>query len=123
MTNENGTNRNGAMFSEAPGSINFKFDYKGYKGIMLTLRAETGKEVLSKLDGAISALDKMGATPAGGNASASANVNGNAPMCPTHGTPGLKSKHGNGYYCPQKVAESGGGQDGSKPLYCKAKLV
>lgn len=122
MTTTNGTNGNGATFSEAPASLNLRFDYNGYRGVMLTLRANSGLDVLTKLDGALARLDKMGATPAGGNASASANGNANAPMCPQHGTPGLKSKHGNGYYCPQKVAESGGGEDGSKPLYCKAKL-
>jgi hypothetical protein len=116
MTNENG---NGATFSEAPASINLRFNYQGYNGIMLTLRAGSGLDVLAKLDGALIKLGKMGATPAGANGRA---ADPNAPLCPTHGTPGRKSTHGEGYYCPRKVAETGGGQDGSKPIYCKAKL-
>lgn len=129
MTNETTTNGNGATFSEAPASLNLRFDYQGFRGIQLTLRASTGKEVLTKLDGAMAALDKMGATPAGGQGGerngrgsyGNPPADPNAPMCPQHGTPMQASKHGNGFYCPQRVAESGGWQDGSKPLYCKAK--
>lgn len=115
-------------FTEAPASLNLRFDYNGFKGIMLTLRASTGLDVLAKLDGALAKLDKMGATPAGGiggerngRNAARPPADANAPMCPTHSMPMKKSNHGPGYYCPQKVAEAGGGADGSRPIYCKAK--
>lgn len=111
-TNGNEMNGNGATFNEAPASLNLRFDYNGFRGIQLTLRASTGKEVLTKLDGAMAALDKMGAMPAGGNTSVSAN--GNAPTCPTHGNgkgkPMAESNKWPGYYCPNK------NDDGS---YCK----
>ena len=125
------TNTNGSAppatavtFTEAPASLNLKFDYAGFTGVMLTLRANSGLEVLNKLDGALAKLDKMGATPTGQRA----NTNGNGasvapagtPICPTHGSPMKDSKHGGGFYCPRKVADTGGGADGSKPIYCKA---
>ncbi len=108
-------------FTEAPASLNLRFDYNGFKGIMLTLRASTGLDVLAKLDGALAKLDKMGATPAGGQggeryaaSAACPPADANAPMCPTHGN-GVgkdmdRSKHFAGWYCPNKM------QDGS---YCK----
>ncbi len=111
-----------ATFTEAPASLNLRFDYQDFKGIMLTLRANSGLDVLAKLEGALAKLDKMGATPAGGNANAARPpADANAPMCPTHNASMKKSNHGSGYYCPQKVAEAGGGADGSRPIYCKAK--
>ncbi len=114
-------------FTEAPASLNLRFDYDGYKGIMLTLRDESGLGVLTKLRGALKKLEEMGATPAGGQGgeryanAARPPADANAPMCPTHNASMKKSNHGPGYYCPQKVAEAGGGQDGSRPIYCKAK--
>lgn len=104
-------------FTEAPASLNLRFDYQDFKGIMLTLRANSGLDVLAKLEGALAKLDKMGATPAGGNANAArppADANGPRPDCPSHGN-GVgkdmdRSKHFAGWYCPNKMADG---------TYCK----
>jgi len=45
-------------------------------------------------------------------------ANGQAPLCPTHGTPMRESQYG-GWYCPVKVADDGG--DG-RPVYCRQKV-
>ncbi len=106
-------------FSEAPASINLRFNYKGYNGVMLTLRGPSGLDVLQKLDAALAKLDAIGATPHTGTPPRSthgSNENGSVPQCPQHG-PMKPSKHG-GYYCPKKIAEDGGN---GKPIYCKAK--
>jgi hypothetical protein len=136
MATKNSTNGNGTTvtaaaalpqpeihFTEAPASVNLRFNYRGYNGIQLTLRGNTGLEVLGKLDGALNKLEGLGATPATGTPPRNADSgNGSAPMCPTHGTPMKPSKRGGGWYCTQKVAETGGGDDGSKPIYCKATV-
>lgn len=109
-------------FTEAPASLNLRFDYDGYKSIMLTLRDETGLGVLTKLRGALKKLEEMGATPAGGiggeryanTARPPADANGPRPDCPSHGG-GVgkdmdRSKHFAGWYCPNKM------NDGT---YCK----
>lgn len=119
MTEINGTNGHPepATFSEAPASINLRFSYKNYHGIQLTLRANSGQEVLRKLSGALAKLAEMGATPAGAGAqSQGEDGNSAAPPCPTHGTLMKRSKHGDGHYCPQKIADDDGA---GRPVYCK----
>jgi hypothetical protein len=93
------------------------FNLEGY-AVALQIDGENGAELLGKVNAVVKKLGEMGATP---TKTATMPTNGNAPMCPTHNKPMLKSKHNGGYYCPVKVAESGGGADGSKPIYCKAK--
>jgi len=96
-------------FTEAPASVNLKFNYKGFSGVMLTLRASTGQEVLTKLDGALLALEKMGAIP---NGKLVSTANGDAPVCQYHGKM-KRSQHFAGWYCTHKVG------DGS---YCKEQV-
>jgi hypothetical protein len=43
---------------------------------------------------------------------------GDAPVCPTHGTPMRPGKRG-GFYCPKVILPDGG--DG-RPVYCKQKV-
>ena len=103
-------------WTEAPCSLTIKVNFHGYD-TLLTLRGESGADVLPKLTGAIDWLKANGGQPTPGR-----NGNGhsdpNAPVCPTHHTPMKRSKHSGGWYCPQKIAEDGG--DG-KPVYCKCK--
>jgi len=96
-------------FTEAPASVNLKFNYKGFSGVMLTLRASTGTEVLTKLDGALIALEKMGAIPNGKPVSSQ---NGDTPSCQHHGSM-KRSQHFAGWYCPKKL-------DNGK--YCSQKV-
>ena len=91
--------------------------YKGFNGIMLTLRAESGRDVLTKLDGALVALDKMGATPTttgpkpnGSNGTPTSG--GAAPVCKYHGEMKRSTKFA-GWYCSSKMG------DGS---YCKESV-
>lgn len=106
---------------EAPASATVRIEYKGYD-ILFTLRDSAGTELLKKLEGAIVHFEKLGIKPANGQSPRSANVaSGDAPSCPTHNKPMKPSGQGAGWYCPVKVAETGGGADGSKPIYCKAK--
>ena len=99
-------------WTEAPTSITVKFAIRGFD-TMLTLRGESGAEVLPKLQGALDWLQKAGASPTtrGGN--------GNAPLCPAHGSPMKRSKLGSGWFCPKKIAEDDGT---GKPVYCKEKV-
>ncbi len=76
---------------------------------MLTLRASTGQEVLTKLDGALIALERIGATP---NGKPGATVNGQAPTCQYHGKM-KRSQHFAGWYCTHKLG------DGN---YCKEQV-
>lgn len=75
-----------ATFTEAPASVTVKFVLDGFD-TMLTLRAETGQDVLRKLQGAMNALAEMGATPTNGHsANGKTASNGDEPqMCPIHG--------------------------------------
>jgi len=125
--------------TEAPVSANVKLVGANGADIMLTVRAgATVEQVTGVLDVMVKAInigkEKYNLSPAkahgfSGNANG-ASANGNAPaangsgispVCPTHATPMKQSQHGAGWYCPKRVAEMGGGADGSKPIYCKAK--
>jgi hypothetical protein len=121
MTQQQGPNGHPAgshHFTEAPASINLKFDYRGYRGVMLTLRAGSGLDLLTKLDPALDTLEKMGATPAAGRngrvPTAANGANGNAPACKYHGEM-RRSKRFSGWYCPAKMG------DGSS--YCQEKVM
>ena len=63
MTNENNNHANDFLFSEAPASWNTRYvDPDGFE-CQLTLRAETGQELLDKVSGAIAHLLKNGCQP------------------------------------------------------------
>ncbi len=53
--------------SEAPASITMKISYRGYDDILFSLRGDSGRDLLAKLDPAIDQLEEMGATPAARN--------------------------------------------------------
>ena len=65
-------------WTEAPASANIKFRLNGFD-TMLTLRADSGADLLPKLEAAMDWLAKKGATPTG-------NGNGQpeAKVCPVH---------------------------------------
>lgn len=104
-------------FTEAPASVELRFTLRGYD-CSLVLKDVTGQGALTRLDTAITHLEKIGSEP---NAPAPATnghaATGTAPICPTHGKPMKPSQRG-GWFCPVKLLED----DGSgKPVYCKAK--
>jgi len=108
-------------YTEAPASWNVRYRTPEGFDAMLTLRGESGAELLPKTAVAIEWLLEHDCTPhngyqAKGNGKPSGN--GNAPLCPTHGQPMKQSQYG-GWYCPVKVADDGG--DG-KPVYCRQKV-
>jgi hypothetical protein len=119
-TNTNGSAKpTPATFTEAPASLNFRFDYRGATGIQLTLRDVSGGALLGKIDAVIDHLEKMGATFSGGSGSApTPPAPAGAPTCPTHGKPMKQSQHG-GWFCPHKIADDDGA---GKPIYCKQKV-
>jgi len=97
MANNNNNHSNEFLFSEAPASWNTRYvDPNGFE-CQLTLRAETGQELLEKVDGAITYLQKNGCQPyhykvgyqGGNNKSMKSKGNGNQPddnpsWCPIH---------------------------------------
>jgi hypothetical protein len=112
-------------WTEAPSSATVRCTLNGYS-ILFTLRDETGQDLLPKVQAAISALEQMGAQPEGyrGNGHKGNGHNGNgsagdAPLCPTHGTPMKRSKRGSGWFCPQVVADDDGT---GRPVYCKQQI-
>lgn len=114
------------ILPEAPASASAKMTSPQGIEWLLTVRDFTVNGLLQKCKVLEDHLLKDGWTPASTSYGRSAAPNGHAdhgtaPLCPTHGTPMKQSKHG-GWYCPQKVAPTGGGSDGSKPIYCKAKV-
>lgn len=112
------------VFTEAPASINFRFDYRGAAGIQMTLRGASGLELLDRLNAAMDRLEFLGATfssntrPAPNAAPAgSASASGEAPMCPDgHGAMKPSKKTG-GWFCSKVIAESAG-----KKIYCQHKV-
>lgn len=54
---------NKIQLPEAPASVNFTYKRKDGFIVQLTLRDETGKEVLKRLDGAIAEIVKTGGAP------------------------------------------------------------
>jgi len=105
-------------FTEAPASVELRFTLRGYD-CSLVLKDVTGQSVLTRLDAAITHLEKIGSAPNATPAPATNGTaaNGTPPMCPIHNSPMKLSRHG-GWYCPAKILDD----DGSgKPVYCKAK--
>lgn len=104
-------------FNEAPASINLRFNYKGFSSIQLTLRGESGSDLLTKLDTVLGRLETMGATPTGnergggGQQAAPATNGAPIPVCEFHGEM-APSKKFKGFYCRHKMG------DGS---YCKSE--
>lgn len=84
------TTNGAAPLFEAPASVTVKIDYKGYTGILFTLRGHSGGEVLQKLDAAIAWLDEHGAVPTSGHG----NGNGSAPAP----TPVAANEDGENYF-------------------------
>jgi len=116
---------------EAPASLNTYYISPGGFRWQFTIRPGlAAKEMTALLERARKAeewLTKKGYTPyvpfKTGNANAGGQQaggnGGEAPLCPTHGKPMLPSKHGEGYYCPVKIAEDDGT---GKPVYCKQRV-
>lgn len=95
--------------AEAPASVTIRSRLRGYD-VMLTLRGESGADVLPRTLAALSWLDANGATPTAEPARRGgppAPADPNAPRCPEHGSPMRQGARG--WYCPRK------GDDGA---YC-----
>ncbi len=93
-------------WTDSPASLTVKFLLGGFDS-MLTLRAETGTELLRKLAVMLQALNEMGAQPTTGYRSQPATANGNGngngnghqaeeqpPLCAIHGTLMVKRQNG-----------------------------
>jgi hypothetical protein len=111
---------------EAPASASAKMVSPQGIEWLLTVRDFTVNGLLHKAKVLEDHLLKDGWTPARngyGRSTAPAGdapaANGAAPLCPTHKTPMKPSKHGKGFYCPQKVADDDGT---GKPVYCKQTI-
>jgi hypothetical protein len=89
-------------WTEAPASVKLKFEFRGFD-TMLTLRGESGAEVLPKLEAAITWLGEHGA---GGLLTLSSG-NGNEPetkVCPLHGVAMKKrEKYGDVWWSHQAI--------------------
>ena len=122
------TNTNGnaptapPSFSEAPASATVEaYDSSGRRWLLTTRAATTG-ELLTRLPVLTGWLDDHGwqaRTPGKAQARGDAanSVQGEPPLCPTHQKPMKPGKNG-GWYCPVKLLEDGG--DG-RPVYCKQR--
>jgi len=81
-------------FSEAPASWNVRYHQNGYD-CQLTLRAETGAELLKKTGAALEWLQANGATPTTGKPATTPATNGNgAPAAVPQSDPGWCKLHG-----------------------------
>lgn len=124
MTNQIKTQTNGnsepqaPTFTEAPASLNLRFDYRGATGIQLTLRDVTGGALLTKLDSVLNHLEKIGATFAPAAAARPSQVApAGTPVCPDgHGPMKASTKKEGQFFCPHVIAESAG-----KKIYCQQK--
>jgi len=107
-------------FQEAPASWTVRYYKEGFS-CMLTLRGNSGGEVLRRAEVALQYLTEQGCVP-----DVSWNSKGEetkeakeaAPRCPTHGTLMKQSRSG-GWFCPHKVADDDGT---GKPVYCKQRI-
>jgi hypothetical protein len=112
---------NERTWTEAPASVNVKFSFEGYD-TMLTLRGESGGDVLPKLREAIGWLRGHGAQPTAGT---NGNGAGHGPtvdegphVCPIHNVPmKRREKHGDVWYSHKAIGPNGaefwcrGGED------------
>lgn len=110
-------------FTEAPASINLRFDYRG-ANIQLTLRESSGLVLLNKLDVVMDHLENRGAVfsgqRSGGNAGA-AGESAAGPVCPDgHGPMKPSTKKPGEYFCPATV---GNHPQTGKKLYCAHKIT
>lgn len=106
-----------ATWTEAPASVNVRAHFRGFD-VLLTLRADTGRDVLARLGAALDYLEANGATPTAAR-SGSAQAPADAPTCPTHGRPMRQGRRG-GWFCPVKVSDDEG--DG-RPVYCRQRVT
>lgn len=102
------------VWTEAPASVNVRAQLRGFD-VMLTLRGDTGRDVLARLGAALDYLEAHGAAP---TTARPGGALADAPACPTHGAPMRQGKRG-GWYCPAKLADDGG--DG-RPVYCRQRV-
>jgi hypothetical protein len=112
-----------AALPEAPASASAKMISSNGIEWLLTTRDHTVNGLLTKVKVMEEHLLKDGWTPARNGYARSVAPTGDAPtsegaapVCPMHGTPMKASKHGKGFYCPQKIADDDGT---GKPVYCK----
>lgn len=110
--------------SEAPASVNVKVNYRGYD-VLVTLRGPSGRDVLTRLDGALTWIETRGGTstlpPMGCAPLATVDVQGGnghdgPPVCPTHGRAMKRNRRDDGWFCSAKVAEDDGT---GRVAYCK----
>ena len=121
QTNGNGHTPAPASFSEAPASATVEaYDSSGRRWLLTTRAATTG-ELLTRLPVLTGWLDDHGwQARAAGKASqgdAANSVPGETHLCPTHQKPMKPGKNG-GWYCPVKLLEDDGT---GKPVYCKQR--
>ena len=119
------TNTNGnaptapPSFSEAPASATVEaYDSSGRRWLLTTRAATTG-ELLTRLPVLTGWLDDHGwqaRTPGKAQTQGDA-APADAPLCPTHQKPMKPGKNG-GWYCPVKLLEDDGT---GKPVYCKQR--
>ena len=107
-----------ASFSEAPASATVEaYDSSGRRWLLTTRAATTG-ELLTRLPVLTGWLDDHGwQARASGKASQGDAAPADAPLCPTHQKP-MKPGKGGGWYCPTKLLEDDGT---GKPVYCKQR--
>ena len=113
----------GASFAEAPVSWNTRYTSSQGFDCQLTLRGTDPAAVLKTAAEIMAKMADAGIAPASGNGHCKAQTvstpaQGEAPLCPAHGTPMKPSQHGAGWYCPSKIAEDDGT---GKPVYCKQR--
>lgn len=88
---------------EAPAAATIRARLRGYD-VMLTLRGESGADVLPRTLAALSWLEANGgaptAEPGKRTGGPSAPADPNAPRCPEHGTPMRSGARG--WFCPRK---------------------
>jgi hypothetical protein len=105
-------------WTEAPASINLKFQFKGYDS-MLTLRGESGAEVLPKLEAAITWLSDHGACGLisfGGNGTEGGNEP-EAKVCPIHHVQmRRREKHGDVWWSHKAINPETG-----EEYWCRGK--
>ena len=90
-------------WTEAPASASIKFTLNGFNA-MLTLRADSGADLLPKLEAAMDWLARKGATPTASNGNGS-NSQAETKICPIHQEPMKlrRAKGGDSWYSHKAV--------------------